>query len=316
MRHSNFLGKVHIILADISPALIIQIFLEALFYPLLILYWAVWNRFSPYIPFPKITKSLRKTEEEEKVVICLHDWMGYAGERTKTLKNGSKFKCGRSKILREMAYCKNKIPSEIIVSLSGNGEYDFDPQSVKTVLKVENQGLDFRGYSIMLCEILKEPGNPFVVLMNSSVAGGFYDSWLDDYCSVLKNDRSIGLLGISTGAHFIGLLKNHFVPHLQSFFLISTKEVLSKILQCNKGMLPGANERNKYRLIQKGEIGLSMQILKLGYTIAAVQHGGVLRFRLKNRFNNNIHGWPFPLEDIRLTSENSQAPNTLSKLKQ
>jgi hypothetical protein len=149
--------------------------------------------------------------------------------------------------------------------------------------------------------------------MNSSVSGGFYDGWLDDYCAILKKDRSLGLLGISTRARYPGLLRNHFAPHLQSFFLISTKEVLLKILQLNNGMLPGANERNKYRLIQKGEIGLSLQILKMGFAIASVNNGKVLQFRYKKRFSNNIHEWPFPLEDVRLTSPNGEVSNSLSK---
>jgi hypothetical protein len=132
----------------------------------------------------------------------------------------------------------------------------------------------------------------------------------------VKKDRSIGLLGISTRARYPGLLINHFVPHLQSFFLISTKEVFSLILENNNGMLPGVDESNKYRLIQKGEIGLSLQALKAGFAIASVYRGNVLRFRLQNRFSNNISQWPFPHEDIRLTSADGHPPNSLAKIEQ
>ena len=315
MNFSDTRRKIQIVRTDISLALIAQILFEALFYPFVVLFWAGWNRYSRRIPFPKIKQTVRKTSEKDQAVICLHDWLGYPGERRKTLKNGIEFACGRAKILREIAECKNKIPCEIYVSLSGSGEYDFNPKSVKKVIKVKNRGKDFKGYSSMLQEILKAPGNPFVVLMNSSVAGGFYDGWLDDYCSILRNDRSIGLLGVSTRARFPGLIKNHFAPHLQSYFLISTREVLSKILQLNGGMLPGATERNKFRLIQKGEIGLSLQILKFGFTIAAVYQGNVIKFKLRNRFSNNISQWPFPLEDIRLTSTSEHTPNSITKPK-
>ena len=236
MNLNEIRDKIQLVRTDISLILLSQIFCEVLLFPFLVLFWAGWNRYSRHIPFPKIKKATRKTSEDVHAVICLHDWLGYPGERQKTLKNGIKFSCGRTKILRGLQEHKNKIPTEIFVSLSGHGAYDFDHQSVKKVILTENRGKDFRGYSLMLQEILKLPGNPFVVLMNSSVAGGFYDGWLDDYCSILTNDRSIGLLGISTRARFPGLVKNHLAPHLQSFFLVSTKEVLSKILQLNGGM--------------------------------------------------------------------------------
>jgi len=315
MNLNEIRDKIQLVRTDISLILLSQIFCEVLLFPFLVLFWAGWNRYSRHIPFPKIKKAIRKTSEDDHAVICLHDWLGYPGERQKTLKNGIKFSCGRTKILRGLQEHKNKIPTEILVSLSGHGAYDFDHQSVKKVILTENRGKDFRGYSLMLQEILKLPGNPFVVLMNSSVAGGFYDGWLDDYCSILTNDRSIGLLGISTRARFPGLVKNHFAPHLQSFFLVSTKEVLSKILQLNGGMLPGASEKNKFRLIQKGEIGVSRQVLKSGFAIAAVYQGNVTRFRLRNCFSSNISQWPFPLEDIRLTSTPGQIPNSITKPK-
>jgi hypothetical protein len=315
MNFSEIRDKIKLVRTNISLVLISQILCEVLLFPFLVLFWTGWNRYSRHIPFPKIKKATRKTREDDQAVICLHDWLGYPGERYKTLKNGIKFSCGRTKILRGIQEYKNKIPTELLVSLSGSGAYDFDHQSVKKVIKTENRGKDFKGYSLMLQEILKLPGNPFVVLMNSSVAGGFYEGWLDDYCSILKNDRSIGLLGISTRARFPGLIKNHFVPHLQSFFLVSTREVLSIILQLNGGMLPGAAEKNKFRLIQKGEIGLSLQILKLGFAIAAVYQGNVIKFRLRNRFSNNISQWPFPLEDIRLTLTPGQIPNSITKPK-
>jgi hypothetical protein len=316
MNFSDLRQKIQNVRTDISPTILAQIYFEALFYPFLILFWAGWNRFNRYLPLPKIKEKNRQTKEDEKVFICLHDWLGYSAERSKTLKNGLTFSCGRAKILREISESKNKISYEIIISLSGNGNYDFDVKPAATILRVENRGKDFRGYSLMLREIIKSPGNPFVVLMNSSVSGGFYDGWLDDYCAVVKKDRSIGLLGISTRARYPGLLKNHFVPHLQSFFLIATKEVFSLILENNNGMLPGVDERNKYRLIQKGEIGLSLEVLKLGFAIASVYRGNVHRFKLQNRYGCNIHDWPFPLEDIRLTSAHQQPPNSLSKIEQ
>jgi hypothetical protein len=315
MNFNEIRGNIQLVRNDISPILLSQIFCEALLYPFLVLFWAGWNRYSKHLPLPAIKKAVRKIGEKDQAVICLHDWLGYPGERNKTLKNGIKFSCGRAKILREIQERKNKIPSEILVSLSGSGKYDFNFKSIKKVIKTENRGKDFRGYSSMLQEIIKAPGNPFVVLMNSSLAGGFYDGWLDDYCSILTNDRSIGLLGVSTRARFPGLIKNHLVPHLQSYFLFSTKEVLSKILHLNGGMLPGSTERNKFRLIQKGEIGLSQQILKFGFAIAAVYQGNVLKFRLRNRFSNNISQWPFPLEDIRLTSAGEQIPNLITRPK-
>jgi hypothetical protein len=313
----NFSGnrqRIQNVRTDISPIIIAQLFFETLFYPFLSLFWAGWNRYNHHLPLPKIKKRTRQTREDEKAAICLHDWLGYPAERSKTLKNGLTFSCGRAKILREISESKNKISYELIISLSGKGNYDFDVKPAATILRVENRGKDFRGYSLMLGEIIKSPGNPFIVLMNSSVSGGFYDGWLDDYCGALKNDRSIGLLGISTRARFPGLLKNHFVPHLQSFFLISTKEVFALILKNNNGMLPGADERNKYRLIQKGEIGLSLQVMKLGFAIASVNNGTVHRFSLQNRYGCNIHEWPFPLEDIRLTSAKERPPNSLSKI--
>ncbi|MFX0202598.1 MAG: hypothetical protein ACFFCW_41370 [Candidatus Hodarchaeota archaeon] len=284
-----------------------------MFYPLLYLFWIGWNKYNSKFPFP-LVKATRRLEEDDKVVICFHDWLGYPGGRKKRLTEKLSFDCGRSRVIRELAACENKMPSEVIVSLSGNGELEFDERMAQKIIRSSNLGLDFGGYNAMLQEVRKMDGNPFVILMNSSLAGGFYDGWLDDYCGILKDDRTIGLLGISTRARYPGLLRNHYVPHLQSFFLLSTKEVLEFILDRNRGVLPGAREKNKYRLIQKGEIGISKQILREGYGLAVVYKGVIYKFRLKNRFGNLIDEWPFPVGDIRYSDSDSESINSLSKL--
>jgi hypothetical protein len=310
---NNLIRKSRIILSNISLKLLLQIFLEIFLFPLFYLYNLCLNL--NIINFnDKKFPTERDYAESNFAIIGLHDWLGYPGIRKKSLPNGVEFYCGRDNIINQISSSKNTTKYKFILNLSGNHTLNEIDDSLDEVYYTDNRGYDFNGYTNILLKTFTENDNPIIVLMNSSVAGVFYDGWLDDYCSIIKNDPSVGLLGISAGSYYPGLLKNRFSPHIQSYFLLSTQEIFSKILNNNNNHFPGSYEKNKYRLIQEGEIELSRQILKYGYSIVIVFNGEIKKFSLKNRYSNNYKQWPFRYGDIRVSEKNFDLINTLSKI--
>lgn len=96
----------------------------------------------------------------------------------------------------------------------------------------------------------------------------------------MDQNPDIGILGVSYNSRcYQSLIYNNFNPHIQSFFLLTTIEVLNEIVELNHQVFPGKGVRYKLLLIRKGELALSSLALKLGYALAVVQEdGSVLKF--------------------------------------
>lgn len=245
-----------------------------------------------------------------KLAVCIHEWGGYEDVRIKKIKNIEEFECGLEYQLKRFKNYKGKYELDLTVTVSDSNLLKSTIQSPK-VIEVSNVGMDFSGYEAFYGTI-KEEENQYVILTNSSV-NKLEVNFIDDYLGFFENNKSIGMLGISFNSRMQQtLIRNNFNPHLQSFFLLTTTEVLNEIVKKNKGF-PGKGIDHKLFLIRNGEIKLSRIVMDLGYKLVCVLEDGKPHFFDKNCFaDNGRNSWGSFFGDYRLYVQN---PNGINALK-
>lgn len=232
------------------------------------------------------------------VRVCVHEWGGYAMERKKLFSNTSMNICGLRYQLQRFSIYRNKGFVDLTVTMSDiNKSKDLNEikNSCDHFIPVSNIGMDFRGYSTFFNSIVNEE-NCYVILTNSSVEKTQTD-FLEGYIRYMNENPDVGMLGISYSTRmYHTLIRRNFIPHIQSFFVITTLDVLKEIVALNKGKFPGADAGYKRLLIREGEIPLSRLALKLGYRLAVVFPEDGVPFK----FTDKSH-WNHPFDDLRLT---------------
>lgn len=258
------------------------------------------------------SKRIRKPVLTDKVYVEVHEWAGYPVSREKRLKNGKVFQCGLEFQLKrfDMARQYSRHQIDLTVTVSGLNDYPYDINYLKDkcnrVLNVSNIGLDFSGYSSFFNHI-KDMPNSYVILSNSSVNSSI-DIFLDDYIEYMESNPDVGMLGVSYCTKmYQTLVRNNFTPHLQSFFLLTTIDVLEEVINANHGYFPGVNIKNKQLLIRNGEIKISQLIMKLGYNLAVVRPDNGKPFKFPERAL-----WNIPQGDIR---QKIDEPNKINRIK-
>ncbi len=252
----------------------------------------------------------RKEIEDGTVYVCVHEWGGYPIIRRKTLKEGITFICGlKAQLMRYEQERKNRLV-ELTVTMSDSNkckDLDYIKKHSDNLIEVSNVGMDFSGYASFHKRI-RGNLNSYVILSNSSVEIS-QDNFLDGYIKYMENNPDVGILGISYSTKmYQTLIRRNFTPHIQSFFLFTTIDVLNEIVENNQGHFPGENISNKRLLIRKGEIGLSTLALKLGYNLAVVFPTTGKPFKFVNQSQ-----WDKPLGDIRLKID---CPNRINPIKE
>ena len=235
---------------------------------------------------------IRAAVKSRKVTVCVHEWGGYPMKRSKTIKDGATFECGLKYQLDRFAA---KEGVNLIVTMSDASKHDC-LESIKSrvrVVEVDNKGMDFSGYASVYSMVKDEP-NQYIVLSNSSV-NSVQGEFLQGYIDYMEQNPDVGLLGVSyCTCMWQTLVRNNFTPHLQSFFLLTTTQVLNEVVALNKGKFPGKGINHKLLLIRQGEIKLSRLVQKLGYRLAVVNPQNGIPFK----FTDYRH-WKLPKGDIR-----------------
>lgn len=270
------------------------LFKELLFFPFLYIYCFFRRRRKRYC------KLKRSSVQTQTVYVETHEWAGYPLVREKKIKNGRTFLCGINFQLKRFELVKRDSIYQIdyTVTISNLGEYPaYDVQTIKNrcdrVFSVSNIGLDFSGYSAFY-DFVKDKPNSYVILSNSSV-NACIDDFLNDYIEYMENNVDVGMLGISYCTKmYQTLIRNNFTPHLQSFFLLTTIDVLRQVVAANNNIFPGKDISNKQLLIREGEIRLSQLIMKLGYNLAVVNPLDGIPFKFVS-----YSDWDMPKGDIR-----------------
>ncbi len=286
------------------------ILLELLCYPILITNEEL-KKYLSYLPFKENSLN-RIPVDSNEVLICIHEWAGYNSTRSKKIgKKIKEFECGLNyQLLRFQNYCgTHKL--DITLTISEREKYNYKiPDRINTI-DVSNEGYDFAGYAEFYKRKLYDNSkNQYVILTNTSVEKSI-DPFLDDYIRILEKDQTIGLLGISYNTKlYQTLIHNNFNPHLESFFLITTSDILKKVVKKNHGNFPGNGISHKLLLIRNGEFKLSKIVLNLGYKLAFVLNDGKLySFKKRNSFDNGYASWKLPKGDYRLFCE---TPNKIN----
>lgn len=249
---------------------------------------------------------LREKVETYIVCVCVHEWGGYSIRRNKTIKNGQTFECGLQGQIERFAQ-KEGIELTITISEFEKYKYSENINMYAKVVEVDNVGFDFSGYEYFFNSI-KNESNRYVILTNTSVNSVQVD-FLHDYICYMENNLDVGILGISYCTKMIQtLIRPNFIPHLQSFFLLTTTQVLREIVALNNGKFPGKGIDHKLLLIRLGEIEISRLVQKLGYNLAVVNPQDGVPFK----FTDYKH-WNLPKGDIRqfLSEPNKITPISL-----
>lgn len=280
------------------------LFIELLFFPYF--YFAAWLSKKGR---KKFVRTVRKPVVDTCIYVSVHEWGGYALSRRKKIRGVREFVCGLQGQLERFRNYKGKYKIDLTVTLSDPSLYkelDVVKKQVDRILFVPNEGMDFAGYKVFY-ERIKKQSNAFVILTNSSV-NAIVEDFLDDYIEYMIQNPDVGLMGISYNTKcYQSLIRNNFTPHLQSFFLLTTVEVLKEMVKLNRGVFPGAGITHKLLLIRKGELAFSTLIMNLGYSLTVVQEDGSLL-----KFDRSSSRSAFPFRDMRRQVAN---PNKINVIK-
>lgn len=267
------------------------IILCELFFLLPLILWEYMRKYISLIFKQTSYQVNRVPVSENKLYVCIHEWGGYGLTRKKTLKNGRAFECGLKFQINRFSTYKGKYNVDVTVTISDLFRYhDSNLAYVKLhsdrVIQVDNAGFDFSGFSCFF-NLIKNKRNGYAILTNSSVNSSMSD-FIDEYLDYMEKNQDVGALGISLAKNYNQtLVKNNFKPHIQSFFILTTIDVLNEVVKMNKSTFPGVGIKHKLLLIRQGEIMFSQLVLDLGYKLAVVQSDGVpLKFGRKHYFDN------------------------------
>lgn len=274
-------------------------------------YYPMWlaNKLE-IIDTSKVYQGSRKRAKvrSSKVKVCIHEWGGYPLERNKSFSKTSSNCCGLKYQLERFAKYRIEGLVDLTVTMSEANkcrQIDYVRSNCDCFIKVSNIGMDFCGYSTFFHSI-KDGENCYVILSNTSVEKSQTD-FLAGYVKYMEENLDVGMLGISYSTRmYHTLIRRNFVPHLQSFFVMTTLDVLKEIVAANKGKFPGIDADYKRLLIRQGEIPLSRLAIKLGYRLAVVYPENGIPFK----FTDEKH-WKHPFDDLRLTCSR---PNYIAEI--
>lgn len=236
------------------------------------------------------TKMVKKIEREKDntigktIIFHIHEWAGYPFIREKTIKHTNcRFTCGLKYSLEKVNSYVGKYEIEKVLTISDcSDEYidclklaDFFQDDVN-IIPVTNKSMDFSGYSYLAHKIVSIKQNKLVFFSNTSVNAIKCD-FIDQYIDIFLKNKNLGLLGISYSSKiYQTLVKNNYTPHVQSFFFLTTTEILEKIITFNRGIFPGEKSSFKLSIIRFGEAKLSQIVQKLGLDLGIIDDTGNL----------------------------------------
>lgn len=255
---------------------------ECLFFP--VLYLIEWGRNRKG---KQLQHLYRHPVIDPCIYVGIHEWGGYPLIRKKKINGIKEFECGLKYQLQRFEDYKGNYPLDVTLTMSDVHlckDLNLLKTRVKRLVSVSNAGMDFSGYKSFY-EFVKNKDNAYVVLTNSSV-NKLQVNFLDEYIQYMESNPDVGMLGISYNTKcYQSLIRNNFNPHIQSFFVLTTIDVLNEIVKLNHGIFPGAGVTYKLLLIREGEVKLSKLALKLGYALSVVtENGRIIKFdRYTNR---------------------------------
>ncbi len=253
-----------------------------------ILYLSHWSK----VLLKKEAFKERRDIECDRVTVSVHEWGGYQMVREKSIKDGVTFNCGLHYQLERFRGNPNV---DLIVTLSDCEKHQSisEISAQADIIAVSNEGMDFSGYKATY-EKYRELPNRYIILTNSSV-NSIQEEFLDSYIQYMNQNKDVGMMGVSYCTKKVQtIIRHNFTPHLQSFFLLTTTDVLDEVVTSNGGVFPGAGIDHKLLLIREGEIKISQLVQKLGYQLAVVNPIDGVPYKFDSYKN-----WRLPFGDVR-----------------
>jgi len=287
------------------------IFIELLFSPFLYSYNFYKYNFVKFNN-SKIRLKKRSLVYSKSIEVCIHEWGGYDSTRIKQIKNSPQFNCGLRYQLTRFKFHSNNYFFKLTLTISDIHLFNEKIDKSVNILSVSNRGMDFSGFSTFY-NTLNFQENKYVILTNSSV-NAIQNDFIDGYINYLESNPTVGLLGISYNTKiYQSLIFNNFNPHIQSFFLMTTTDILRELVNINKNIFPGVGITNKRLLIRDGEVKFSQLILDLGYELSCVlEDGSVYKFNKYCKIDNGKNSWKIQKGDYRLKVINPNKINLIS----
>ena len=164
----------------------------------------------------------------------------------------------------------------------------------------DNINQDIGAYDFFYRHLREKNYTGDVVFINSSTRGPSQENWLKKYHILYRKHAKTGFLGISLNSHNTSVDNCPFSPHVQSFFIYTSMEVLNDVFP--NGLIDNS-ELDKGQLINQGEISMSKKVLDKQWAICCSTFPDFL-------YKSN-DSWIIPEGDIRLNPEYQHLANLI-----
>lgn len=216
--------------------------------------------------------------------IIMADWAGYPLVRSKRIGDGEPFQCGILPLLDAFSAFDAGVPIKVTLVVSseewsdaGRERYQalsaqFD--HLNEVIFRDNSGYDLGSYDVGLKLLRRQGHDGRVIFVNSSSRPPDRENWALDYDHLMTDcyGTRVGLCGIAMTTYRPRFIPRKLAqlwpkrPHVQSYFLYTDMEVLSRTMPDG---IPGRTETDKRRLIYHGETAISAAVLRSGFAITS-----------------------------------------------
>lgn len=252
----------------------------------------------------------KRKKREVKIILC--DFSCSPLYRKKIIYESCIIDCGIGNLFDNMMKHVAGVDFEVILIINCKDSDSKEEQSkyqllqniypfIKKIILRENIGFDFGAYNEGYQYLKPIDYKGDIVFMNSSASGPYNDYWLLRYSYLFHRRKDIGLCGISLNSHTTHLKYKVFEPHVQSFFLYTSMEVLTSVFPDS---IPGADVvLSKEDIISYGEIELSQRVINNGY--------GICSKLFENFIYYKGNKWKIPTGDLRYKKIYNQFANKI-----
>ncbi len=207
--------------------------------------------------------------------IIISEWAQYALYRTKHLMV-SDLPCGLGRLLEQLSQYTSASPFAITLVINGLTAQDHHYHTLQSryhmiehIIARPNIGQDFGAYNAGYQHLKSLGYEGAVMFLNTGVTGPYQTNWLQTYHQLFDRYQTLGVCGQTLSALNTRTDDNDFLPHVQSYCMMTTMPILNRVFP---SALPGANCSNRDDIVRDGEIGFSQRILNAGYGISCTQY--------------------------------------------
>ncbi len=188
----------------------------------------------------------------------------------------------------------------VIMRMACSGKYI----KGKSVILKSNAGWDFGSAQVALLELSAEvQPDDFILIRNRSTWGPHADNWYRKYVHLMDSSDQLGLVGSTIG------LKDHPTrkrerdnAHVQTYIYLSQWKYLSPLLND----FPGSKSTSHLEAVLQGEIELSQEIMKHGWSIASLKYPPVsINFQNQNEFTRESMN-QYEAREVPISKDNQE----------